>query len=567
MTLTPEVQYAIQPVINMMLRQQEAINRLERSVRAAQLPYSSIEGNTLTVNDSSGNPQLSVGLQSDGTFAVTNPVSSVPPGPSTPVVSGGVLGLYVAWDGFMSDGTLPLSDFSQLQVHCSATANFTPSTATLVGTMTAAGLFGIGSLIAGTTYYVALVAVTASGQVGSPSAESSGVPQSVPANIPPGSITGGQVATGTITGGNIAAGTITASNIAANTITATQLAAGIVYATIVDGTTITGASFVGTGTTGQVLIYNGTPAVGNLLVSISGVLGSDSFGNPYNPGIGLNGQGNFFRMATLDANEFAISALGVGHQGTGVTRQLVTTLASSSLATSAAASMQLTSQSYDGTVPANVQFFQNAQVFGTLGFGATGLQSVFGTDSSGYPQVTDLAGVQYNLSVAKPCNPGVGGTYPIAVTNTTLTSLGFMQVLANDVTGIGPVYFTDAAGFFSTGSSVPSSATFTVFWGGLAGNTLASLAIPGTILASASQLGWWVEAKVYWVSSTEAVTKLKVGWHTATGASGSAEYFVIGDVTSLVTNVNKNLSLGFQWGSAPTSTNLTCTAFQAGRVA
>lgn len=93
--------------------------------------------------------------------------------------------------------------------------------------------------------------------------------------------------------GAIASGSITAPLIAANTITAAQLAAGIVYAGIVDSTTINAATFTGSvfeGTdfiinTSGAFYYSGTPATGNLVISIARVAGTDGFSNPYKAGV------------------------------------------------------------------------------------------------------------------------------------------------------------------------------------------------------------------------------------------------------------------------------------------
>jgi hypothetical protein len=76
-----------------------------------------------------------------------------------------------------------------------------------------------------------------------------------------------------------------ANVIAANTITASQIAAGIVIAGIVDATIITGATIIATGTSGEILAYSGTPALGNLVASVSGSAGSDSFGNNFSTGV------------------------------------------------------------------------------------------------------------------------------------------------------------------------------------------------------------------------------------------------------------------------------------------
>lgn len=231
------------------------ITMLERNQRSGyNSQNTSIDGGSLTINDSTGAPAIVVGLQSDGTFAVKQVGTVVPPlAPSTPVVLGGIGGVIVSWDGLMSDGTTPLLDFAAVQVHVSVTANFNPSSGTLTGQMIGAGLFGIGGLTAGTTYYVALVALNGAGQAGAPSAQASSSPAAIPAGvIPPGSIGALQIQTGSITaaqlaaaagilGSQIAGATITSANIFAGTITAALLAANLVVAGIVDATTITGS--------------------------------------------------------------------------------------------------------------------------------------------------------------------------------------------------------------------------------------------------------------------------------------------------------------------------------------
>jgi len=83
----------------------------------------------------------------------------------------------------------------------------------------------------------------------------------------------------------INAGTITATQILAGTITATQIAAGIIIAGVVNGTTITGATIIADGASGEFLAYSGSPATGNLIVSVSGAAGTDGFSNAYAQGL------------------------------------------------------------------------------------------------------------------------------------------------------------------------------------------------------------------------------------------------------------------------------------------
>lgn len=291
----PSLPPAMEALYQRLARMESKIAQLERSQRASQLASSTIDAGTLVFNDASGQPALQVGLQQDGTHAVVAVSQRNPEQPSDPVVSGAVGGLYAIWDGFMATETPPLSDFAAIQVHCSLTAGFTPSADTLQGTMITGGIFGIGGLTPDTVYYVAFVTVTAAGVTGPSSNQITGVTLSILDGIGPGGITTGLIGIGAVTGANIAAQTITAANIvagsitsneiAASTIAAANLAAGIIKAGIVDGTTITGAQFVATGTTGEFLGYNGTPAFGNLIVSVSPVAGADQYGNAYLAGV------------------------------------------------------------------------------------------------------------------------------------------------------------------------------------------------------------------------------------------------------------------------------------------
>jgi hypothetical protein len=231
------------------------VQQLKRNqVSAYNTRNTAIDGGSIVINDGTGAPALIVGAQSDGTFTAKQVGTVVPPkAPSTPVVTPGINGVYVAWDGLMNDGGTPQMDFAAVQVHASSTQNFVPSAATLQGHVVGAGLFGVGGLNPGTTYWIALVALNGVGDSGPASVQASAIPVSIPAGIPPGSISGLMIQTGAITSAQIAAaagilgsqistGTITSANILAGTITAALLAAGIVVAGIVDATTVTGAT-------------------------------------------------------------------------------------------------------------------------------------------------------------------------------------------------------------------------------------------------------------------------------------------------------------------------------------
>lgn len=187
----------------------------------------------------------------------------------------------------------------------------------------------------------------------------------------------------------IASGAITASLIAANTITAAQLAAGIIYAGIVNGTTITGATIVADGTNGEVLAYTGTPALGNLLASISGAGGTDAQGNTFKQGIYLYGSNGSFAglfnsgqagidlvppgalaHLTSDATVFAKS-LNAG----AANEQTFVAISSGKESSRNDAAVQVFSDSADGTLAATVTFEFGGNIYATI---TTAAMTIFG---------------------------------------------------------------------------------------------------------------------------------------------------------------------------------------------
>lgn len=332
-------------------RMQRDIDQIKRNQRMHQLDFASIENGALSLYDLNGNLRSLLGTQQDGTWALQHFNGGNPLAPSAPVLASGINALYVGWNGAMGDGSAPLSDFAGVQVHVSATPSFTPSSQTLQGVLTSAGTWPVHNLTAGTTYYVLLVAVTTSG-ASTPSAYSSGTPASVVQLIPPGSISATQLGFQARSIGGI---TTTIQNtpplnpqigdlwydgsngfllntwngaqwvpyqfgtnaIAVGSITAQLIAAGTIIAGAVDGTTITGAKFVATGTSGEILAYNGVPASGNLVLAVSPVAGSDSFGNSYFAGVTTyNGFGAVVNLLSTDhAAFFQYQNLGSSSQG------------------------------------------------------------------------------------------------------------------------------------------------------------------------------------------------------------------------------------------------------------
>ena len=121
-------------------------------------------------------PAVTVGTQPDGTVTIVHTNGGPPATPDTPTVVGGPGTVTVGWDGLLASAA-PLLDFLYVQVHLSAASGFTPSSATLQGTLPSpGGLYTIGSLSAGTTYYAKLVAYNKSMVASPASAQASGVP-------------------------------------------------------------------------------------------------------------------------------------------------------------------------------------------------------------------------------------------------------------------------------------------------------------------------------------------------------------------------------------------------------
>jgi hypothetical protein len=328
MALDPALAAAITGLNRELANLSARLTQVEQNQRTSQLGNSSIENGSLTFNDATGTPQVVLGLQPDGSFAHASVTSQVPVAPDTPVASPGVLSALVTWDGLMSDGSAPLADFAGVQVHASTVSGYAPDATTLQGGMPGQGSFGVGGLTAGTTYYAVLVAYNNAGNTSQPSAQAAVTPQSVPQNIPPGAISGLQIATGAITSAQLAANagvlgsqianqTITGANIAANSVSANMLTAGIVIGGVIDGTvvnapivnggvingvqinatnivggTISGSTF--TGSWGSLnnngfFLYSPTAATGNLVFAATPGSGTDPYGNAYQPGVNIQG--------------------------------------------------------------------------------------------------------------------------------------------------------------------------------------------------------------------------------------------------------------------------------------
>jgi hypothetical protein len=256
MAVSPSVGPAMAQLQRQLVTLQTQITAIQRAQRTSQMGNTSIENGTLTVNDATGSPALVVGIQGDGTYTVTSSVSTVPVAPSAPLAGASALSAWVYWDGTMADGSFPLSDFSDTEVHCSAEAGFTPSSATLQTTLAKTGIAVIGNLTAGTEYYFALVAVNESGNSSAPSAYATATPVATAATIPAGGLPGSAIELGSITADLIQFGALDGQAISAVSIGTSTLSASTIY----DGQ-IQGGQVILRNTGDGVYKYSVTPTV------------------------------------------------------------------------------------------------------------------------------------------------------------------------------------------------------------------------------------------------------------------------------------------------------------------
>lgn len=342
--------------------------------------------------------------------------------------------------------------------------------------------------------------------------------------------------------------------------------------------------------------YAGTPAAGNLILSLAAAAGSDQFGNVYPELIGLfpAGSGSGFGLKITDSGLstpqiewFAASSVpnsdptiyALPSKALGCLLVLFSGLAN---ATGAPATVNL----YDSTgfnslvgiaeaaveLVADIVELQSASgSHGPVIFLAQAAdQPPAGAQTLGQAGLFAQPGVKMSIVSSSGAFYYISGSKAAMVTGTTVanaakTSLGFMLVKANDIGG-GTTHQIHAAGFYSTGASVPSSATFGVWWGGITGTLLASI-VPPTIIASASNANWILDCELNWLSASSVHISVILHWRTAGGIGGSAVFETTATVTGLTTTSDQNLSVSFQWGTAPASTSLSNPAIRFGAAA
>lgn len=140
----------------------------------SQLNHSSIENGTVHSYDDSGQKRQSIGLHTDGTFAVSYANGPKPPRPTMPETTSRELGIVVAIDGKCVDTTGevidPPADIQRFDIYVSETPDFIPSPATTLGpSLIAAGSVFIPADL--NPRYVKVLAVTTSTVASDPSDE------------------------------------------------------------------------------------------------------------------------------------------------------------------------------------------------------------------------------------------------------------------------------------------------------------------------------------------------------------------------------------------------------------
>ncbi|WP_329317393.1 hypothetical protein OG723_44225 (plasmid) [Streptomyces sp. NBC_01278] len=276
--------------------------RLQALERTTQASRTSIEGGAIAIYDKEGKHRGSVGVQPDGAVAIVPKNSPPPPTPTKPSVQPALAGLVVEWDGTWDDRYVTPTDFALVQVHVGLSPDFTPSLATLAGTI--ADIHG-GRVTLGITGYtpvwVRLVGLNTAAAPGPASTAVQGIPrQAVSQDLIDGiigelkladdavtaakvavgainsqalaaaavtaeklgaaAVEAGKIAAGAVTKDALAVGSVTAGAVAANAITAAALAAGSVTAAAISAGSVTAGALAANSVTAEKLVAGAVQA-------------------------------------------------------------------------------------------------------------------------------------------------------------------------------------------------------------------------------------------------------------------------------------------------------------------
>lgn len=188
-----------------------------------------------------------------GSGGGTEPAPVPPPAgafttPSKPTLFRQVQGLGVLWDGLNADGDLWPYDTSWVEIHADTSGSaFTPSDATLKGRLARPGIYSIGGLTQGSTYFVRLRGAD-----------------------PAGNYTAAGAAESALTGGTITAVYISGGTMAAGYLSGGTISGGLITGGTINGATITSTGISGYATTGDIADFITGGDVNSNVTSISG---------------------------------------------------------------------------------------------------------------------------------------------------------------------------------------------------------------------------------------------------------------------------------------------------------
>lgn len=195
--------------------------RVEKVERSARLSHAAIDNTSVAVKDGSGNLRGIIGVQSDGTTAVTIVNGAAPPQPSVPVVTSVLGGVTVSWDGLFDAGAVMPLDWQRVEVHASVTNGFTPDASTLQGTIeTPQGATVV--VVTDDPVYVRLMARNTSG--------TASVPSTQVGPLGPTPVVADDILDGIVTTVKLAASAVTEAKIAAGAVGTVALQDGAVLA-------------------------------------------------------------------------------------------------------------------------------------------------------------------------------------------------------------------------------------------------------------------------------------------------------------------------------------------------
>lgn len=108
---------------------------LRSAIRAPKLANASLENSAVDVYDENGSLRAIIGQQADGTSGIVHVNGPPPPTPTPPTLTPVLGGVAATWDGQFIDAAVAPLDFSRIEVHASANADFEPTQETQVGTI------------------------------------------------------------------------------------------------------------------------------------------------------------------------------------------------------------------------------------------------------------------------------------------------------------------------------------------------------------------------------------------------------------------------------------------------